>query len=200
MGKFISMSGIIGKSQSEVLETLKSYFDNQNKELKETALNTEIYDLFLLNEEKNNSIIIYPEEFFEFKVMAVYFSEKFKKPIFNFYIYDGYLWMYEMYYDGQLIDKFNPIPSFLDHENEIDSYKGNPEIVCKYLKSIELSEIKEYYKFWTEELINSKEKAYPTDEFSYGMDWQVVDFMKKLNLKYPIIDEEETIGRAFKLI
>lgn len=203
MGAFISMSGIVGKSQMEVLESLNYYFKDQYQELKESALNTEIYDLFLLNEYKNNSVILYPEGFCEFEKIAIFLAEEFKVPIFNFYIYDGDLWMYEMYYEGKIIDRFNPVPNYLVKdidENEIESCKGNPEIICHYFKSVELNDIKEYYKFWTEELINNKIKAYPTDEFSYGMDWQAVDFMKKLNMKYPITDEEETIGRAFKLV
>jgi hypothetical protein len=28
-------------------------------------------------------------------------------------------------------------------------------------------------------------KAYPDDEFPMGLDWQVVDFMRKLGLIYP---------------
>jgi len=202
MGAFIAMSGIVGKSPNDVLKVLNAYFKDQYQELKETALTTEIYNLFLLNGEKNNSVVLYPDGFFELEEIAIYLERELKVPIFNFSIYESDLWMYEMYYDGKIIDKFNPMAEYVEDsdENETQAYKGNPEIVCKYLKGIELNDIKEYYKFWTEELINNKEKAYPTDEFSYGMDWQIIDFMKKLNLKYPITDEEETIGRAFKLV
>lgn len=71
MGTFISMSGIIGKNLGEVLQTLNSYFGIQNKELKETALSTEIYNLFILDEYKNNTVLIYPETFFEFEEIAI---------------------------------------------------------------------------------------------------------------------------------
>lgn len=200
MGTFISMSGIIGKSQDEVLQSLNSYFRSKYKTLEETSLVKEIYDLFILNEDKNNTVIIYPVTFYQFEEIAVYLSEKFQVPIFNFYIYDGDLWIYEMYCSGKIIDKFNPMSYRWEDENKIQSYKGKPEIVCSYLEGIELNDINEYYKIWTEDLINNNVKAYPDDEFSYGMTWQVVDFMQKLNLKYPITDEEETIGRAFKVI
>lgn len=202
MGAFISMSGIIGKNLCEVLETLNSYFGILNKELEETALASEIYNLFLLDEYKNNTVLIYPETFFEFEEIAMYLSKELKIPIFNFYIYDTDLWVYEMYYDGKIIDKFNPSPKYLNNidENRLELYKGNPEIVCEYVKNIEFKDIKEYYRPWTEELISNKKKAYSDDEFYYGSNWQAVDYMKKLNLKYPITDEEETIGRAFKLI
>lgn len=202
MRALISMSGIIGKSQDEVLKVLNSYFNNEGKELKETALNIEVYKLFLLNENKNNCVILYPEDFLSYKEVALYLEETFNIPIFNFHIYDLDLWVYEMYYEGKIIDKFNPLPKYIEEiqENEVNLYKGNPEVVCKYLNNVKIDDIIEYYKPWTDNLIQSKKKAYTSDEFSYGVNWQCVDFMKKLNLNYPIIDEEETIGRAFKLI
>jgi hypothetical protein len=41
-------------------------------------------------------------------------------------------------------------------------------------------------------------KTYPEDEFVYE-DWQLVDFMKKLGLPYPIDDKGNLTGQAFKL-
>ncbi|MVX66087.1 hypothetical protein GKZ28_20620 [Clostridium chromiireducens] len=202
MRALISMSGIVGKSQDEVLGVLNSYFNKNSKVLKETALNTEIYKLFLLSESNNNSVILYPELFSEINEVAIYLGKKLDSPIFNFYIYDVDLWMYELFYDGKIIDRFCPLPRYIEDIGieEIKLYKGNPKVVCKFLEAIQFDEIREYYKPWTEKLIKSQEKAYSNDEFTYGMNWQAVDFMRKLGLKYPIVDEEELIGRAFKLI
>jgi hypothetical protein len=202
MGTFVALSGIIGKTEIEALKALNSYFEKMNKELKETALNTEIYNLFILSEDKKNTVIIYPENFSEFREIAMHLTRELRVPIFNIYVYDIGLWMYEMYYNGEIIDKFIPMAKCLKDIQEIDiqSYKGNPNIVCKYLNNINIEDIKEYYKFWTDDFIKCKEKAYENDEFPYGVNWQAVDFMNKLNLKYPITDEEETIGRVFKLI
>lgn len=199
MGTFISMSGIINKSQEEVLQALSSYFKYQHKKLKLTALNTEIYKLFLLYENENNSIILYPKNFSEYNEIALYLADVFSSPIINFNIYNDNLWTYEVYFNGQIIDYFNPIAQRTDNKSD-KVYVGNPKIVCNFCHKVELNDIKEYYRLWTNELIINKQKAYSDDEFAYGENWQVVDFMRKLNLKYPITDEEETIGSAFKLI
>jgi hypothetical protein len=41
-------------------------------------------------------------------------------------------------------------------------------------------------------------KAYPTDEFAQE-DWQLLDFMKKLKLPYPIDDDGNPKGQVYKL-
>jgi len=41
-------------------------------------------------------------------------------------------------------------------------------------------------------------KAYPDDEFSAGEDWQLVDFMRKLGLVYPVSDDGELSGITYR--
>lgn len=82
----------------------------------------------------------------------------------------------------------------------MDKWKGNPKVICDFVKDVEIENIKNYYRFWEIEMDDdSEEKAYEEDESYFGDDWQIIDFMNKLSLTYPL--EEETgfpIGRTYK--
>lgn len=81
---------------------------------------------------------------------------------------------------GLLVDRTKrTMQKYLEDEENIETqtFKGNPKIVCQYLKNVKVKDIKEYYKLWTDKLIKSKKKAYPNDEFSYGVNWQAIDFI-----------------------
>ena len=101
----------------------------------------------------------------------------------SLYIYDGDYWGYNLFDNGQEIDKFNPLPDYFDDidESEIEAYKGNSDIVAQYF-NINKDSIENYLIFWTDELMDEG-KAYENDEFGYE-DWQLVDFMEKLGYKY----------------
>jgi hypothetical protein len=60
--------------------------------------------------------------------------------------------------------------------------------------------VSRYLIQWTDRMLDSpeQEKAYATDEFHYGEDWQVIDFMTKLGLDYPIRDEIRGTRYRFK--
>ena len=112
-----------------------------------------------------------------------YASSKTNDAVMSLYIYDGDYWGYNLFDNGQEIDKFNPLPDYFDDidESEIEAYKGNSDIVAQYF-NINKDSIENYLIFWTDELMDEG-LAYENDEFGYE-DWQLVDFMEKLGYKY----------------
>ncbi|MCL4855402.1 MAG: hypothetical protein KJZ78_28905, partial [Bryobacteraceae bacterium] len=43
-----------------------------------------------------------------------------------------------------------------------------------------------------------RKKAYPADQFHYGDDWQLVDFLGKLGLDYPVDDRGAAHGATYR--
>ena len=108
--------------------------------------------------------------------------------------------MYVLFVNGKTVDQFNPIPDYWDEnisEEEIQSWKGNATTVTKYVSSVKPADIERYLVRWDLEADESS-KAYADDEFVQE-DWQLLDFMKKLSLPYPLNDDGTPKGETFKL-
>ncbi|MBX2924362.1 MAG: hypothetical protein KF746_19325 [Chitinophagaceae bacterium] len=105
-----------------------------------------------------------------------------------------------LYKDGEVIDQFNPIPDYWDaniSDEEIGSWKGNAKTIAELFPFIKTSDIDKYLVRWDLEE-EEPSKAYSTDEFTKE-DWQLVDFMTKLKLPYPIDDNGNPKGQTYKL-
>ena len=61
-------------------------------------------------------------------------------------------------------------------------------------------QISRYLVRWADEVLESAErrKAYPTDTFFYGDDWQLIDFMGKLGLEYAVDDRGAPHGVTYR--
>ena len=79
---------------------------------------------------------------------------------------------------------------------EIDEQKGNPKLISELMPNVKIEDIDKYLVRWN--LEEDEYKAYPEDEFE-NIDWQVVDFMKKVRLEYPIDDSDKPKGKVFML-
>ncbi|MFD0991007.1 hypothetical protein ACFQ1R_12940 [Mariniflexile jejuense] len=198
MGLFLSMSGVIGKSKEDVEKYLKEYAKNNGGDLLKKSLENENPNFCVLNEKNGNVTVFYPSGFNEFGDVSKYLSEKLNCPVFFFHIHDGDLWLYFLYNKGELVDQFNPIPDYWDDnlsETEIDEQKGNPQIVEELVPNVKKEDIANYYVRW--DLEAEPFKAYPQDEFT-NEDWQVVDYMNKIGLEYPISDNGIALGTVYK--
>ena len=68
------------------------------------------------------------------------------------------------------------------------------------VRYIEPKDIENYLVSWDSLDWDSLEKAYPSDEFEIGDCWQLLDFMKKIKLPYPIDDNgNPPKGQIYKL-
>ena len=199
MGLFLSFSGIIGKSKDEVIKSLSEYAKSVNGGLEKEKLTTDENNCLVLEESNNNVSILYPNNFLEWEESSEFISKYLNSPVFSFHIHDGSLWMYTFYFNGDIVDTFNPIPDYWDEnisEEEIESLKGNAQILTKYIPNLKTENIEKYLIRW--DLEAEEVKAYLDDEF-LNEDWQVSDFMKKVGFSYPLDDNGSPKSETYKL-
>ncbi len=126
------------------------------------------------------------------------------------FIYDDDEWGY-FYYDGDMQkDSFSVCPREGMEELELEQLRleqlkleqlkseqikpeqpnASAEFIAKQFH-INVNEIVNYYRIWTDELIEDEQAAYEDDEYTYGDCWQIADFMRKLGFPFPEGDEPE---------
>src|SRR5262249_31056779 len=153
---------------------------------------TEERNIAVIAEQGTKTTILYPPEFMAWDDLSQHLSRELKVPVFSFHIHDGDLWMFVLFANGEQVAQFNPLPDYWDDgmdPAEKESWLGDADTVSQYVAGVQPDAIKNYFVEWTDEVLNSNRKAYPDDEFAYGVDWQLVDFMRRLGLKYPIASD-----------
>lgn len=201
MGNFLALSSIIGKTKNEVITSLTNYTISVNGGLQEESnIDSSTDNCCIIDEENGNVSVFYPNGYSEWDDSSAYLSKELNATVFSFHIHDGDFWMYVLYNNGQIIDQFNPIPDYWDEtisDEEMESWKGNANILAQYLKNVTPSDIDKYLVRWDLDE-EETEKAYSTDE--YGQEeWQLIDFMNKLSLPYPVDFDGNPQGLTFKL-
>jgi hypothetical protein len=201
MGTFLAFSSVISKTELEVVESLKRFTKTVNGGFEQN--NDIILDsdnCCTVREKAENTTILYPNGYLEWDDSSQYISKDLNALVFSFHIHDGDLWMYVLYNNGIIIDQFNPIPDYWDDgisDEEIDSWSGEATVVANHIPYIDENDINKYLVRWdldAEEQI----KAYPTDEYPQE-DWQIIDFMKKLRLPFPIGDDGIPTGTTYQM-
>jgi hypothetical protein len=150
-----------------------------------------------------NTTIFYPHDHLDWDESSAFVSRDLKAPVFSFHIHDGDFWMYILYFDGEVVDRFNPIPDYWNDnfntisEEEIDSWKGHAELLTTYIPGLGIKQIENYLIRWDLEEDDSQ-KAYEDDKYARE-DWQLVDFMRKLGLHYPLEDFRHPTGQSYRL-
>ena len=202
MGMFLSMSGVMGATASEVESALTQYALKRGGTL-EPDPSSDSDNSLILSEEVNGVCVVYPGTFFEWDDASAFISLQLGKPVFSFHIHDGDLWMYLLYQHGKVIDKFNPLPEYWEEleKSEVSTWKGNAALVASLIPTLDPAKIAKYLVPWGDEILSSdvRKKAYPEDEFFYGDDWQLVDFLKRLGLDYPLDDHGAATGSCYRL-
>ncbi|MEJ1241053.1 hypothetical protein WBG78_23095 [Chryseolinea sp. T2] len=199
MGMFLSLSGVIGRTQDEVRDSLARYAASVDGGLQEAELTTDDKNCCVIQESNHNTTVLYPFDYIEWDRSSEFLSKELNAPVFSFHIHDGDLWMYVLYLNGQVLDQFNPIPDYWDDgvsESEIQSWKGSASVVAKHI-GLPPAEIEHYLIRWD---LNAEEsqKAYDDDEFA-NEDWQLLDFLRKCRLPYPLDDDRNAKGRIYKI-
>ena len=199
MGTFLALSAVVGKTKDDVANSLKHYAESVGGGLqKRNDINSDIPNCCIIEEASGNTSVLYPCNYFEWDNSSEFISKELNAAVFSFHIHDGDLWMYILYHNGKTVDQFNPIPDCWDgniSDEEIAEWKGNAQTIAAYMPSIKISDIDKYLVRWD---LETRMKAYPQDEFAQE-DWQMVDFMDKLKLPYPLDEKGNHKGDTYKL-
>jgi hypothetical protein len=200
VGQFLSMSSVIRGSEEDVIDALQTYTDENFGLMEERELTPDYDYCLVISEGIGGVTVLYPVNI-DWDTVAEVLSERLRKPVFSFHIHDGDLWMYLLYEDGQVVDRFNPIPDYWSKisDQELRSWKGDPSKVARFISGLKPEQISNYLVRWEEvSQVGERKKAYPSDNYSYGDDWQLIDFMSKLGLDFPIDGYGNPHGRTFE--
>jgi hypothetical protein len=200
MGMFLSLTSVVGKTQNEVVNSLTNYAKSVGGGLKKENLSIDNDNCCVIEEAIGNTTIFNPYAYLEWDKSSEFISKDLNAPVFSFHIHDGDLWMYVFFVNGEIVDQFNPIPDYWDDSisvEEIESWKGDASILVKYLNNVKQLNIEKYLVRWD---LESEEngKAYVDDEFT-NEDWQLLDFMKRIGLPYPLDENGNPKGQIYKL-
>jgi hypothetical protein len=148
----------------------------------------------IVGEAAGGATVIYLDGFLGWDAASQVLSEQLDKPVFSFHIHDGDFWMYLLYEKGAVVDQFNPVPDYWEaiDAGERRSWLGDAAKVASRVPGLSPEEIARYLVPWDDLVALWKEprKAYGTDRFHYGEDWQLIDFMEKLGLGFPDSDRD----------
>ncbi len=205
MGLFISLSGVINKTIEEVQESLHRFASSAQGGFEESDVEEDHPNLCVAGQRASHTTVLYPNDFVEWDDASAFLSKDLQTSVFSFHIHDEDLWMFQLFHHGELITRFNPIPDYWQEdlsEAERESWQGNAAAVSSYVPGLQREDIEKYFIRWNWDDTDEDEeelKAYPQDEFEYGDCWQLLDFMDKLSLEYPIDEEGKIHGKKYKL-
>lgn len=200
MGMFLAMSSVIGKSEKEVVRSLSKYVAQTAGGLAPESLSPDDDQCCVIETAEGNTTVYYPNDYLEWDETSEFISMDLDAPVFSFHIHDGDLWMYVFFVNGEIADQFNPLPDYWNEnigQEELAAWQGDAATICTYIPSLKQAGIENYLVRWD---LDSDQtvKAYPDDEYSQE-DWQLLDFMKKLKLPYPLAENGTPKGHTYRL-
>ncbi len=199
MGLFLSMSGVVGASKTDVEAALRKYANAQDGRFEPTKQTSPSWEVLIVSEASGSTTVVYPGNLFEWDAAAAYLSQSLDVPVFSFHIHDDDLWMYTLFVAGEAVDQFNPIPDYWADsisDEEREQWSGRPSVIARWCPQVQEDAIRDYLLPWDLE-DESPGKAYEDDEYTYGDCWQLVDFLRKLKMAYPFTADGQPDGDTF---
>jgi len=200
MGLFLAVAGIIGATEVEVVTALSDYAKAKNGVFRAEKGTTDDDEILVLYNANGNTSLLFPSDSLDWWDISEALSRTLKKVVLSLHIHDGDFWMYILYKNGVQIDAFNPIPDYWIEdisEQEREDNRGNAEVIAQCIPGVTPDSIKKYFVTWDLES-DEPGKAYPEDEYSYGDDWQMLDFLKKLRVAYPTGSDGRPLGPTYR--
>ncbi len=158
------------------------------------------YDhLIVAGEDFGPITVMYPGDFFGWDEASEYLSKSLGVPVISLHIHDGDLWMYVLFRDGGEVNQFNPVPDYWSEDlspEERSSWAGDAGVVAGNWEGVDAASIGRYLVTWDLDR-DAPGKAYDDDEFPIGDCRQIVDFMGKLGLTYPVDDQGQAKGETY---
>lgn len=199
MGLFLAMSCVVGRDRAAVEECLASYVRGRRGKFETTTSEMSHDQVARLVQSPVGTTFVYPSNFCEWDEVSAFLSKEPSASVFSFHIHDGDLWMFRLSSDGVEAAKFNPIPEYWEQlsDNERKGWLPSPKKITRHLPGVTPEAIAPYLREWPADGRLDRQKAHPDDEFEYGVDWQVVDFMRRLGFAYP--DADNGISYCFRV-
>jgi hypothetical protein len=196
MGLFLTMAGVARADTAEIRSTLAAFASERGKRFEPTGASADRDNAVVVHRGPGGHTLLFAWlGFQESAEIADYLSAKLAVPVFLFHIHDGDLWMYMLFDKGEVIDRFCPIPNYWQDDipdDEFRKWRGDAATIATHWPDIQPGKIANYLVRWNLD-DRSPPKAYPDDEYAPGWDYQLLDFMRRLGLEYPIGGPAEII-------
>jgi hypothetical protein len=199
VGLFLALSGVVGAGDVRVVDVVRQLARARKGDFDKREGTTDQPNIGVVQQAERNTTVLYPNGFCEWDDFSQLISQALRGPVFSFHIHDDDLWMYRLFHNGDEVGRFNPLPDYWGElsESECDAWKGDPDLVSRLVPGVERSAIERYFVRWRLDDPGPR-KAYPEDEFAQS-DWQMVDFMRKIGLTYPMDDHGNPLGATYRL-
>ena len=190
MGLFLTLAGVAGSTTQQIQTKLAEFAAKRGMKMQPNATTPGDDGGFLVlcPGQYGHTILWGWQGPGQVEELSEYLSRQLRKPVLWMHIHDGDFWMYQLFADGVIVDSFNPIPKYWNDnlpDEEVRKWCGDAEIFTKHWPGVKAESISRYLTEWNfsvKELV----KAYPDDTFPPRCDLQLLDFMRKLGLDYPI--------------
>lgn len=201
MGLFLSASGVLSPDGNAVRNAIASYVAATGGTFERRAGTTNDRNIGVMQASESTTTVLYPDGFSDWDDLSKFLSVELKRPVFSFHIHDGDLWMFVAFNDGKEVAWFNPIPDYWEQvdDEERNRWAGNAQSVASLVPGLAAGSIERYFVPWTEDVLAAVQKSYDDDEFAIGVDWQLIDFMRRLGFVYPLDDAGTPTGETFYL-
>jgi hypothetical protein len=194
MGEFIAMSGVKGSARTDVVRSLGEFALSKGGLMEQASSQGEPFEHLVISGDDDGPVnIVYPDDFLGWDEASSFLSVSLGAPVFSFHIHDGDLWMYVLFVDGEAVDHFNPVPDYWSGEPSPEDrplWMGDADVVAEVWKGLDAASIEKYLVTWDFDE-DGPGRAYESDRFPLNDCWQLIDFMQKLGLTYPIDDKGE---------
>jgi hypothetical protein len=201
MGLFLSSSGLAGASQSEIEGALNLYATERGGLFQKAEMAFECPSALAIVEGRDRHFtVLYPWNFFDWDDASSFLSRTFGSPVFSVHIHDEDLWMYVLFVDGEEVDQFNPIADYWSDELTDEEYAlwaGDAALVARVWPGLKAEEIRNYLVRWDLDAGESG-RAYPDDRHGFNDCFQLIDFMGRLGLAYPLDEQGKVRGVTYR--
>jgi hypothetical protein len=171
MGNFIDMAAVLAP-ESRIEGYLATHAEEGSAQV--------------VAQESDRALVIYDDSSGDFaRIRRI--SKELSTTAFALHIHDDDLWLYELYSNGNLVDRFNAHPHYWQKLSaaEAATWKGSPSAIVAHWPGVSADQISRYLRPREEAKSDAREKAYQDDEFESWDCWQVCDFLRKLGAPYP---------------
>ncbi|MDB5252557.1 MAG: hypothetical protein JWP27_1726 [Flaviaesturariibacter sp.] len=198
MGTFLSLSTVIGRDAATVTNALRTYAEKSGGRLEPRVASEELSDSCVIRESNGHTTISYPAAFMGWDDAAQTLSAVLSTTVFSFHIHDGDFWMYLLYRDGAVIDRFNPLPGYWEEMDEAAAatWKGSAARVAEAVPGADARSVSRYLVRWDPDS-EADTKAFASDQYGQE-DWQLLDFMRALRLPFPFQDDGKPAGTVYR--